>query len=273
MKTGRCRRFRSLQEPVDDIKIASAIEGTVNTWIPILPIQAEVGDSYDAGQLDAKVLTVTFNVEAGVEVVADHKLKREPTLCLMAAPSGIPGNSAVRAYLGSNQNLNLNTATQMQMDTESFDLLSEFDVSTYRYTALAPGVRQVSARASITGAATAVGYMCLLLYKNGALYSRGIHVQRAVNPGVLTDLDEQDGPMLVDLVDMDAGDYLDLYAYQNFINPTATINANSDLTYWGIKCIQGFEVSKGSTWDDEQVSFKCSGNTSEDEVTVKVVIA
>ncbi|MBD3286512.1 hypothetical protein GF338_09265 [candidate division WOR-3 bacterium] len=156
----------------------------------------------------------------------------------------------------------------------NFDLLDEFDTTRYRYTALYPGIRQVTARASIVDAATQAGHMCLKLHKNGALYSRGIHVQRAVNPGALIDLDEQDGPMLADLVDMDAEDYLELYAYQNFRNGanTATIKLGSTLTYLGIVCTQGFDISKGSVWDEDQISFKCNGDTSENAITVQVVI-
>lgn len=129
--------------------------------------------------------------------------------------------SAARAYRNtSTQTVTSGNTTKVQMNGESYDVKSEFDSATnYRFTATKDGKYLVTASLNTTPAGTTL--QVLLLYKNGAEYSR-------------TSCDSSDvqTPMLTDIVSLAATDYLEVYL--NAVSQDIVINNGENKSWFAI---------------------------------------
>ena len=84
-----------------------------------------------------------------------------------AFPPNIAGNGPAFSayYVGTGQNISLNTSTKVILNTKDFDTASCFDTSTYRFTPNIAGYYQFNAQIRASGVAT---YLSTYLYKNGS---------------------------------------------------------------------------------------------------------
>ena len=90
--------------------------------------------------------------------------------------SGVAGTGpAFRAYLSSNQTVTNVTNTKVQLNSENFDTANCFDSTTnYRFTPNVAGYYQINAMIG-AGAATALTYNYIQIWKNGTYDSIAIY--------------------------------------------------------------------------------------------------
>lgn len=126
------------------------------------------------------------------------------TLTRDSLPTVVPVKFRVRrnaAFTSTNASFVLVT-----YDTKDFDTGSNIDVTTNkgRFTAPVAGFYVFFARASFTGLGNSA-QVILALYKNGSVYQRGLHEQSQVSGA--------GGSSYGDLVQLAAGDYVEMYVY------------------------------------------------------------
>jgi hypothetical protein len=121
-----------------------------------------------------------------------------------------PAFSANRAT--SNQTFSSSTFTKVQLNAETFDTDSCFDITTdYRFTPTKAGKYQFNACVNIDAASTA--RLILSLYKNGAIQQRLFDF--TVATGTITN-----GSTLIDM--NGSSDYVELYIYSEATTPKLT---------------------------------------------------
>ena len=133
-----------------------------------------------------------------------------PTESISVDSNGIVSEtkqSRVRVGLSANQSVPNITATKIQLNSETYDNLGEFDSTTnYRFTATTAGYYQVNAMVALT--ITVDGSMLYAyIYKNGAAVAVGVS-QMSKNSDLISSL-------VSDVVYLIAADYLELYAYHS----------------------------------------------------------
>jgi hypothetical protein len=295
---------KKLPQSTGDRKLDTVIENSINLAVPIRPIDNEMRTGKLAGQLDAMIVTVVFNVAADTEVVVANPWKKIPESFWLFGPldmSGLvtPGSTAVagaqpmqvRAYLGSAQNLRYNTWTKILLDTASFDADSEFDATNNRITAKKAVMARFAGRFEVdTTTGDQAGGLKIALYKGGAVYGYGNFMQKRVGTGAsAVQFAEMNGPVVSDLIELAVGEYVELWGYQNYFNsggggniPLVTGSENTYLSgsYEQVQAIPAVPtdtpvIYKDSTtaWSVSQLGFKCSRDTSTDPLTVKILIA
>lgn len=142
--------------------------------------------------------------------------------------------SRARAYLSVAQSIPNASWTQIDFDAENFDEHNEWDDTTnYRFTAKEDGYYQVNARTRFTiTAATANNYVSIALYVNGSVYAYGNNLAVGTSSSN-TDIFSNNAPIVSDVVYLTAGQYLEVYAYQNS-GGARNINSGSAETYVSI---------------------------------------
>jgi len=125
-----------------------------------------------------------------------------------ATPSGGGFSSRARAYLsGSPQSIPDSTSTKIQLDTENFDELGEFDpVTNHRFTAQNAGYYLICGGVAYLNPVDGGSYVARI-HKNGAEIT-GQSLIAAANNKHIT-------PVCTDIVYLDAGDYLELYTWHD----------------------------------------------------------
>jgi len=122
------------------------------------------------------------------------------------------------AYQSSAQTISTNTFTKVSYQAEEFDLTSDFDTSTYKFTPSVKGYYQFNARAVVNSTNDIV---TIALYKNGVVDKRGTSTRDA-------DSQSARAPILSQLVYANGTtDYFEIYVYHNSgTSETTAANAN-----------------------------------------------
>lgn len=128
---------------------------------------------------------------------------------------------ASRAYAASAQNLT-SGGNKIQLNTENYDLGSDFDTTNYRFVAPLTGYYQVNANVAVSNLDTG-GQVYAEIFVNGAAYSRGRYYP--------TTSSDDPNALVVDLVPVTAGQYIELYGTTS---TTEAIQATSVATYMSI---------------------------------------
>ncbi len=115
-------------------------------------------------------------------------------------------SSACRAYQNATQSISAATFTKVTLQAKTLDNGAEFDTATYRFTAKQAGLYQVNGGVSIASPGNGSGYFGAI-YVNGALVERGTSIQGSTNPMI------QAVSMVSAQIYLNAGDYVELYAY------------------------------------------------------------
>ena len=116
-----------------------------------------------------------------------------------------PNKPAFSVYRsGANQNISHNTYTKVLFDTEVFDVGSNFDTSNSRFTA------------PITGKYLLMGHIYIYpTYQvENHVYKNGSHYKRFSGPIGSGGNDNPNGQKFVDVVHLDVGEYVEIYARQ-----------------------------------------------------------
>ena len=129
---------------------------------------------------------------------------------LTIAPSGgiisLSGQSAVSVYLGSNQDITASTITKLVLDTEVYDVRSEFDSATnYEFTATEAGKYLICAQAQFISLDTNDD-LRLMVYVNG---SSAIEERTEANNAV------QQALQCMNVLDLSVADVVDLRVLNN----------------------------------------------------------
>jgi len=120
----------------------------------------------------------------------------------MLAGSVAGNGPAFSAYLGSNQTINNNVETKLNINTEVFDSNSCFNTSLYRFTPNVAGYYLALGRAQIPGGT----YVIASVWKNGVIFIRGVQGETLNAPYGVT---------VSGLVYLNGTtDYIELYGYQ-----------------------------------------------------------
>jgi len=133
------------------------------------------------------------------------------------------------AFMNGNQTLSNSTYTKLEMDAEVVDADSTYDVSNYRFTPGVAGYYVVGVMFRIDSGDDATDTRAAI-YKNGSSY----HQDVAGKVDVTT-------RKIVQIVYLDADDYVEAYGYQNS-GGNQTINGNSSFdtvcgTFYGYRII------------------------------------
>ena len=137
-------------------------------------------------------------------------------------PQIITDAPAFSAYQSSNQSISSATYTKVQLDTEDFDTNNNFDNATnYRFTPTVAGYYQFNGSLR-NDASTSPTRVFINIYKNGALYKRGVDFNIAGGfQATISTLIYLNGTT----------DYVELYAY--IVATTAVIGtSDSRFTYF-----------------------------------------
>jgi len=147
------------------------------------------------------------------------------TLGSGATQSGFGGTNTPNfsATVGTSHNLTSSSWTKVQFDTENFDTNNAFDTSTYRFTVPSGqgGKYQFNGHFIVSAiGASELDESGIAFYLNGSLNSNH-YSYFANNP--ITYI----GQSLSSVIDLSAGDYVELYAYVVDLSGTPQINAFS----------------------------------------------
>ena len=123
----------------------------------------------------------------------------------------------------ANQSITTSTSTKISFDTKEFDLTSDFDTSTYRFTPSIQGYYQFNLSVFMDCNNTQ-GMFRSELYKNGGLYKRTT-MQADSTPQDLS----ASGSILA--YANGSTDYFEMYVYHN-LGSTRSLYSNSTLTYF-----------------------------------------
>lgn len=129
--------------------------------------------------------------------------------------------SRARAYRNATQTITNNSWTKIQYNSESFDEKNEFDSGTnYRFTAKETGYYQVNARAefdfsSLGTPGNNYSYINIAIYKDGSVYSYGSKLGLNNNDYSFYAIKNNNAPVVSDIVYLEAGQYIEIYIFQN----------------------------------------------------------
>lgn len=166
-----------------------------------------LGDSDVSGGIAASKISGTAVTLSGAQTVSGTK-----TFSAVQNLNGgwsSTGQPMVRVYRTGTQSINNTTTTKLQMNTETYDILGEFDSSSnYRYTATVSGYYLVNFAAEVTLAA-AGDIFIISIYLNGSVISQ-----------VTTTIDNARGneisAAVSDIIQLNgSSDYIEFYVYQN----------------------------------------------------------
>jgi hypothetical protein len=129
--------------------------------------------------------------------------------------------SRARAYRNATQTISSGSDVKIQFNAENFDEKAEFDSGTnYRFTAKETGYYQVNARAEFDFSSLGIpgntnSYVTIALYRSGSLYSYGSKLGLNNSDGTFNAIRNNNAPVISDIVYLEAGQYIEIYVYQN----------------------------------------------------------
>lgn len=132
-----------------------------------------------------------------------------------------------RAYGGNAQTINDNSATQIQLNSESYDPNNNFDTSTYTYTVPVTGYYQVNARVFVYDAQVKIYTLRVYLKINGNDYTQSVQIPASVSAG--------ENGTISDIIYLTAGNTITLYAFVDTTDSgTVVTGTTSEAPYMSI---------------------------------------
>jgi hypothetical protein len=171
-----------------------------------------VGDKIKITQTTVKyfyvtaVADTTLTVTGGTDYTVANDAITSPYYSKATSPVGFPNNmiARARAKRSTNQTIGTGSWTKVQLNSETFDVGSNFDDTTnYRFTAPITGYYQVNASTQWADPAGSDFYT--KIYKNGSGIATA--ASHNITANILTQ-------SLSDIVQLNAGGYVELYVYQ-----------------------------------------------------------
>tara|TARA_R100001480_G_scaffold42412_2_gene55168 strand:+ start:424 stop:990 length:567 start_codon:yes stop_codon:yes gene_type:complete len=140
---------------------------------------------------------------------------------------------AFEAFLGSDQTISDNSATKVQCGTEVYDTASAYDnAANYRFTVPSGKAGKYYFYGGVKGQSSStdtIEAMSIYLYKNGAQARRNEYFQTSSNDATII------GASINQVLDLVAGDYVELYGIVNVSSGTPRFDAGGTggATYFG----------------------------------------
>ena len=156
--------------------------------------------------------------------MAITRLNNNSITSITALPSAVAVSNtpSFMAYApsGSGQSIGSASQTKVNFSTEFFDTDGKYDTSTSRFTPTVAGKYLITAGLSfaVTGDRN---YVIIFIYKNGSELLKSINR----SPNV-----DDNGVVISGIVDLDADDYVEIYAKQNTGSNQTITGSNSDRT-------------------------------------------
>ncbi len=192
--------------------VSQGIDNNDNDNFKISNTTSLTGTTYS----DANTMT-RFHTETGSEGIVDFNHQ-----------------SRSRVFLTTNQTIATATWVKVAFNSSTFNEKSEFDITTNnRFVAKEEGYYQVNARVEFDlSAATNINfdsYVGIAIYANGAEYALG-NMMGLTNPGSGSPLRYNNAPIASDIVHLQAGEYIEIFVYQN-TGAAYTIRGGQTITY------------------------------------------
>lgn len=128
---------------------------------------------------------------------------------------------AFHAYQSTQQTGIANlTFTKVNLQTEDFDLTSDFDTSLSRFTPSVAGYYQINATAQGVNAALSAGSSFLCIYKNGSRHRESL-INTATTSGIARTFPSVSGLVYAN----GTTDYFELYVYADGMPSTYSLNS------------------------------------------------
>lgn len=137
---------------------------------------------------------------------------------------------AARAYLNSAQSINNGAARKVLLDTENFDLGSDFDTANSRFVAPVTGYYRITGQVCISNV-DAAGNVCdVYIYINGASYAVGRSIAGSAsgsgNDPIAT---------VSTLAPVTAGQYIELYALHDSATTSEALQVGTTVTFLSVE--------------------------------------
>ena len=155
------------------------------------------------------------------------------TLTNSGTATGFPDNTpAWKIGMSSSQSLSYNTTTKINFDTSIIDTDSGVDTTNKRYTIPSGEAGKYIVHCFYrTGTGTDSASFDIFVYKNGSLLNDAEDMQS------FTVSQSYNTVQCTGMLDLSAGDYLEMYARQADQNFTASIGYSNEARFWGYKLI------------------------------------
>lgn len=187
------------------------------------------GTSADVADYNTPITTIVNAINGNLDSnnLASNAVTTAKITDANVTPAKWTNPYCARAYLGTIQtNLTDNTATKVLLDTESYDVGSNFDTTNKRYVAPVTGYYQVNASIQFSSAIADKIYMPYI-YVNGVSYATQYATNGSDSNGVFS-------TNISDLVYVVAGQYIELYAKVICGANTVDIAAGATYTFMSI---------------------------------------
>ena len=160
----------------------------------------------------------TFTVPSGVTVNMSS-----------ATQTGVGGvnTPAFRAYLSGNQSISSDSAVKINFDAETFDTNNAYDTSTYKFTVPSGQAGKYFFYCQLRKGTTTSNLTLVYFYVNGS--SKGYVRQTTAS---------QNTNQISHIIDLSAGDYVEIYAYDAGGSASILSNADNYSYFTGYKLIE-----------------------------------
>lgn len=154
------------------------------------------------------------------DVIADATVSHEKLDATIAA----------RAYLNSAQSINNGAARKVLLDTENFDLGSDFDTANSRFVAPVTGHYRITGQVGVANV-DAAGNVCeAYIYVNGANYATG----RSIAGGTSGSGNDPIATVST-LAPVTAGQYIELYALHDSATTSEALQTGTTVTFLSVE--------------------------------------
>ena len=175
----------------------------------------------DSGNTSGQIAVIKPNTYWADEIVAlaqvahnaDGTLKTGIVTTAKMADSAVTAEKlgvpvAARAYASSTLGISASTWTKAPLNTENFDIGSNFDTTNYRFVAPYKGVYLVAGQVGIaSNGLLSTAFASGALYLNGSEYYQGLWIHGAGDSSILPRIP------ISTFISLEADDYLELYGY------------------------------------------------------------
>lgn len=139
---------------------------------------------------------------------------------------------AARAYLNSAQSINNGAARKVLLDTENFDLGSDFDTANSRFVAPVTGYYRITGQVGVANV-DAAGNVCeAYIYVNGANYATG----RSIAGGTSGSGNDPIATVST-LAPVTAGQYIELYALHDSATTSEALQTGTTVTFLSVEFV------------------------------------
>jgi len=179
-----------------------------------------------------KVGTITTSSGSGTVTLGQSGETVDFSNATTTLNSAMKNTPAWKMGMSGQQSLGYNTTTKINFDTSIIDTDSGVDTTNKRYTIPSgKGGKYIVYCFYRTGTGTDSASYDIFVYKNGSLLNNAEDMQSfTVNQSYNT-------VQCTGMLDLSAGDYLEMYARQADQNFTANIGYSSEARFWGYKLI------------------------------------